>query len=134
VSQENVEIVRSIYLAWERGDFSAARWAHPAIEFVIVGGPDPGIWAGVNAMAEGWSRFLQAWEDFHVEPMTYRQLDTERTLVLIRRSGWGRTSRLEVARVQSEAADLWHVIDGMVTKLVHYWERDRALADLGLEE
>jgi ketosteroid isomerase-like protein len=131
---ENLDLVRSIYPAWERGDFSAAGWAHPAIQFVMVGGPDPGIWAGVDRMAEGWFRFLQAWEDFHVEPERYRQLDPERTLVLIRRSGRGRTSHLEVERMHSEAADLFHVADGMVTRLVHYWERARALADLGLKE
>jgi hypothetical protein len=100
----------------------------------MVGGPDPGIWAGVGGMAEGWFRFLQAWEEFHVDPEEYRQLDAERTLLLIGRSRWGRTSRLEVERMHSEAADLFHVADGAVTRLVHYWERARALADLGLAE
>ena len=131
---ENLDLVRSIYAAWERGDFGSASWAHPAIQFVMVGGPDPGIWVGVDGMAEGWFRFLQAWDDFHVEPEEHRQLDVERTLVLIRRSGRGRMSRLEVERMHSDAADLFHIADGKVTRLVHYWERSRALADLGLAE
>jgi hypothetical protein len=40
MSQESVEIVRSICAAWELGDFHSVEWAHPEIEFVIADGPD----------------------------------------------------------------------------------------------
>jgi hypothetical protein len=71
----NLDLVRSIYTNWERGDFSSAQWADPAIQFIIVGGPDPGIWTGIAGMAKGWFRFLEAWDDFHVEAEQYRKLD-----------------------------------------------------------
>jgi hypothetical protein len=42
----NVELVRSIFAARERGDFSSAEWAHPEIEYVVLDGPSPGSWRG----------------------------------------------------------------------------------------
>lgn len=131
MTSANVGLVRSIYTDWERGEFGSADWAHPKIQFVIVGGPDPGYWTGVAEMAEGWYGFLDAWEDFHVVAEEYRELDAERVLVLIHRSGHGRTSGLGVEQMGSKAADLFHIDAGKVTRLVHYWERERVLADLG---
>jgi hypothetical protein len=39
---------------------------------------------------------------------------------------------VEVAQIQSEGANLFHLRNGRVTRLVVHWERERALADLGI--
>jgi ketosteroid isomerase-like protein len=100
----------------------------------MIGGPDPGIWTGIAGMDEGWHSFLKAWEGFRVAADEYRELDAGRVLVLIHRSGHGRTSGLDVEQMRSTAADLFHLDDGKVTRLVNYWGRDCALAELGLTE
>jgi ketosteroid isomerase-like protein len=129
----NVELVRSLYADWERGDYSSAEWARPGIEWVIADGPDPGTWRGVAGMADGFRSSMGVWKDVHAEVEEYRELDAERVLVLERRRARGKASGLELSEMRSEGAVLFHVRDGKVARLVFYWDRDRAFADLGLE-
>jgi hypothetical protein len=75
---------------------------------------------------------LDAYAEYHVAAEEFRELDDERVLVLHRYSGLGKTSGLEIGQMASKGADLFHVNDGKVTRLVLYWELERALADLGL--
>jgi hypothetical protein len=42
VASANIDFVRSIHAAWDRGDYSSVEWAHPEIEFVIADGTQPG--------------------------------------------------------------------------------------------
>jgi ketosteroid isomerase-like protein len=130
---ENLDLVRSIFAAWERGDYRSADWAHPEIEFVVAGGPEPGSWRGLAGLTKGTRTWLSVWEDFHYTTDRYRELDAQRVLVLIECGGRGKTSGLDLGEMRAEAAVLFHVCGGTVTKLVHYWDRDHALADLGLE-
>jgi len=134
MSQENVEIVRSVFGAWERGDYRSAEWAHPEITFVVADGPTPGTWTGVAGMAEAWREALSAFEELRPEADDYQALDDERVLVLMHLSGRGKTSGLEVGDIQMKGANLFHVRDGMVTRLVLYWDRDHALPEVRPEE
>ena len=129
----NVELVRSMYAAWERGDYSAAEWAHPEIEYIIADGPAPGSWSGLAGMASGWRDFLGAWQEYRSEVEEYRVIDDERVLVLYHFFGQGKTSGVELDKVRTKAAHVFHVDEGRVAKLVIYLDRQRALADLGLE-
>ena len=87
MASANVDLARSIFAAFERGDYSSAEWAHAEIELVIADGPDPGRWSGLAGMAEGWRRWLESWEGFRGEVDEVRALDDERVLVLQRRNG-----------------------------------------------
>jgi ketosteroid isomerase-like protein len=131
-ASKNLDLVRSIYAAWERGDFRLVEWAHPEIEYVIADGPAPGRWTGLAGMAAAHRDYLSAWEDFHFDVEECRELDGERVLALTRRRGGGKRSGLELGQLRAEGAALFHIRDGKVAKMVGYLDRERALADLGL--
>jgi ketosteroid isomerase-like protein len=133
MTSANLDLVRSILAAWGRGDFSSVEWADPQIEYVFTDGPAPGIWKGMAGMEEASRDWVNAWENWHVEAEGCRELDDKRVFVLMRYGGRGKLSGFELGEVRSQAASVWHIRDGKVTKLVTYWDRDRALADLGLE-
>jgi ketosteroid isomerase-like protein len=129
----NLDLVRSIYADWERGDWSSVEWAHAQIEMEFVAGPTPGTWRGRNGIAEGWRDFLGVWTEFRAEADEYRELDDEQILVLTRWGGRGRTSSVDLDQVSTKAAVAFQFLDGKVTRLLAYFDRDRALADFGLE-
>jgi ketosteroid isomerase-like protein len=133
---ENLDLVRSLYADWGRGDFSSVEWAHPEIEYVIADGPSAGRWTGLAGMMKGWRDFLSAWDQFQAQVEEYRELDGERILALVHFSGRGKASGLEAAQwtTTKGGVNLFHVRGGKVTRLVIYFDRGRALADLGLEE
>jgi len=123
--------VRSIYAEWEQGEFRAKpEWADPGIEFVVPDGPEPSIRTGIAA-APGVEAFVKLWETLRFDAEEYRELDDGSVLVISRMRGRGAESGVEV---DQRRASLFHVRDGKVTRLALYWDRDRALADLGLAE
>jgi hypothetical protein len=97
----NLDVVRSIYADWERGDFARADWADAEIEFGVIGSvPGETRRTGLAGMAEGFREFLSTWVDYRVEADEYRELDGGRVFVLVtqradtrRRAGWIRRSR-----------------------------------------
>jgi ketosteroid isomerase-like protein len=132
---ENLDLVRSIYKAQAEGDFSAADWADPDIEYVIVDGPAPGRWRGLAGLAEAWRGVIDVWANLRVTVDDYRSLDGERVLALTRfESGHGKLSGIDIAATHPTSAGIFHIRDGRVTRLVNYFDRDRALAELGLAE
>ena len=126
----NLDLVRSIFSAIERGDYANAEWADPGIEYVIVGGPEPGTVRGRAGLAEAMRTIFREVEDLRSEAEEYRELDGDRVLVLTRIFGQGKLSGVPVS---ARNAEVFEVHEGKVTRVVVYYERDRALADLGLE-
>jgi ketosteroid isomerase-like protein len=129
----NLDLVRSIYADWERGDFSSAEWADPDIEYVRVAELDPGTWRGLGGMAEGARIMIEPYEHIRFVIDSFREVDDDCVLVLHHASGRGKGSGLDIEQIHAESAVVFYIRDGKVIKLVNYFgDRERALADLGL--
>jgi ketosteroid isomerase-like protein len=133
-SSSNLDLVRAIYANWERGDYSSAAWLHPTVEFEIADGPDAGSVTGISEAKAAFREFLGMWEEFRTEAQEYRELDDERVLVYVHNGGRAKSSGLEVGQLMGskDGANVLVIRNGKVVKFSIYFDREHALADLGL--
>jgi hypothetical protein len=128
----NLDLVRSIYADWERGDFSRADWADAEIEFDWTDGVTRTVSLGLEGMAETVRTGLDAWEEVKIAADEYRELDDERVLVLMHMSGQGRRSGVDLGTIRATGAHLFQLQGHKVQRIAFYWESRHAFADLGL--
>jgi hypothetical protein len=130
---ENLDLVRSIYADWERGDFTRSDWAHRDI-LLETDGFDATTSRGVAEMGVRWREWMSTWDEYRVEADELRELDGDRVLVLMHHGGSGKASGVGIERMRSPGANVFEMRERKVIKLALFWDRERALADLGLEE
>ena len=126
----NVEFLRGVYAHWERGEFGSVDWADPDIEFAIADGPSPVRVTGIPAMARAWGETISSYEGLTVAAEEYREVDSERVLVLTRNQGRARGSGFDIGRILTPGANLFHIRDGRIVKMVLYFNRENVPADL----
>jgi ketosteroid isomerase-like protein len=132
MSQENVEIVATVYESWMRGDYAAVFGLFdPEVQWV----PPPDVSSsgqrrgheGVRRSMAGWMSY---WDDYHFE---LRHLVDCGDDVLA--EGWqrarGRTSGVEVSE---EIFSVWTVRAGLVVRQQMFRERADALEAAGLSD
>jgi ketosteroid isomerase-like protein len=134
MSQENVEVVRSIYAGWSTNDPATIGFIDPLIEVY----PDPrSDWPGIEATYqghEGLARYFRSIFDAFSE---YRadaedMLDAgDRVVTLAVERARGKQSGIPIVR---HTAHIWTVRDGRAVRLEINWNRDAALKAVGLEE
>jgi ketosteroid isomerase-like protein len=132
MASANLDLVRSIYANWERGDFTSTEWADPEIELVIADGVETGIYHGLDGMITGWRGWLSAFDSYRVEVDEYRDLGNDHVLVFMKHCGRGKRSGLAAEDLRRDGANVLRIRDGRVVSITLYWDRARALADLGL--
>jgi len=83
-----------------------------------------------RAFFEEW---LAAYDQYQQEVEEIRDLGNGVAFAVFRQ-GRGRTSGVQVGPAGAKGAGLFHIVNGKITALSLYANRDRALADLGLED
>jgi ketosteroid isomerase-like protein len=125
--QDNVELARQAYEAWNRGDLD---WFldHMTEDFEFRPGLGFSDLDAVYRGREGWRRFAEtwreAWEDITVRVERIEDLD-DRIVALLTFAGVGRGSGVEVSIRVGQVAT---VTEGRVSKLVSTPDWDDALA------
>jgi ketosteroid isomerase-like protein len=132
MSQENVEIVRSVY-ADPRGLTAAASdkvAADAEFDFTAVY-PDRPIVRGVEELRRFRDSGPWSGSPIHFEPERFFDVDDERVLVFVRVSATGDKSG---AQVDIRVAHEFTIRDDRVVRFVVHGNRDQALGALGLSE
>lgn len=127
MSEANVEIVKGIYAAWERGDFSSVDWADPEIEYSVPG-PE-GAERGIEAMSRSWREWLRVFKGFSVVPEEFHDAG-DQVVVIQKFAGEGRGSGISVEHLPGAA--VLTLRDGNVVRFRGYVDPDAALADAGV--
>ena len=133
MSQENVEVARQAYEAWNRGDLG---WLldHMTEDFEFHTGLGFADLDAVYRGKEGWRRFAQtwqeAWEHITVRVERIEELD-DGIVALLTFHGTGRGSGVEVSVRVGHVAT---VTEGRMSKLVSIAGWDEALEAAGLRE
>jgi uncharacterized protein len=137
MSEENVELVRRILEAWNRGDLDAAAaeldtdvvWTWPKNV------PEAGTHTGRDEVMRRLEEFLEAWNGLTITIERLVDAD-DRVVALVRYSGMGQESGIEVSS-RSTDAQVWTVRDGSVVSVELYGGSSdasaRALRAAGVE-
>ena len=132
MSQENVEIVRRIYVAMEEtGSFAASGLLHADIEWV---NPDnavePGTRRGIDAFEAAWSSARDSFETIEFEPRDFLDVGADVVLITVMRAR-GHGSGADVEHPQGH---VWTIKNGKAVRLRWFHDPDLALEAVGLSE
>ena len=130
MSAENVEVVRSLYEDWLRGDMGFDR-LDPEISMVESDALPGAVSArGIDAVKRYIESFAKYWEEVRFEPEEF--IDAGDSVVVVARLvGRGKRSGIEVTH---RWAYVWTVRGDKALSMVGYADRAEALKVVGLEE
>jgi ketosteroid isomerase-like protein len=131
MSQESVEIVRAGYELFNRTHELDVDTVHPSIEWHTRDDlPDSGTHRGYAGVAQLFSSWVEAFEDFRVDPEELIDAD-DFVVAVVRLRGRVKGSGRDV---EMEETHLWRQVNGKTTEVREYQTKAEALEAVGLAE
>jgi ketosteroid isomerase-like protein len=131
MSQENVEVVRRFYEAWNAGDMNALGELYDpdAVVRAPDGWPEPGPFVGREAVMRQFRQMRETWDADAGEPLSDFIDAGDRVVVRFvwRGAGHGPESTMEFTVVYT-------LREGRIAYQETYWNHAEALQILGLSE
>jgi uncharacterized protein len=132
MSQENVEIVRAVYEAVNRGEFETANsYMHPEIEFhTYAQSPQAGVYRGKEAVLKYNVDLFEQFESIRFE--VDELVDAgDRVIVVTTQHAVPKGGQQEM---RVHVAEVWVVRDGLLAERRSYSTKPDALEAVGLSE
>lgn len=131
MSQQNVEIVRAGFEAWNAPDMKALRelydpdvvWRPPE------GWPEPGPYVGREAVMRQLEQLRETWDADALEPISDFVDAADRVVVRIIWRGAGHGPGLDM-----ELTGIYTVRKGKILRIEFFWDHAHALEAVGLRE
>jgi ketosteroid isomerase-like protein len=132
MSQENVEVVRRGFVAWEAGDLAAnLRLVHEGVVCCRMAPLiDPQTYQGIDGYLQFASEWIEPYEDFHLQPTEYIDAGDDVVVEVVQEG------RLAGSK-QTMKGTFWFLMkvhDGKLVRFEIYGDRKQALEAAGLRE
>jgi ketosteroid isomerase-like protein len=133
VSQENVELVREAYEAWQAGDLDGfvSLFDDDVVTRRLAPLPDPGIWHGSDAMLAVIADWVDTFDGFAITEAEFIDAG-EQVVTRLAQEG-----RIKGSGGEPVPGTFWFVFgvrDGKLVTLDMYATRDEAIEAAGLSE
>jgi ketosteroid isomerase-like protein len=131
MSQENVEIVRRLWEAWERRDTEAVLGLYdPAIVWEVRASPLSGSYVGHEGVRQYFREWMEAFEGYDAKAETFIDAG-DKVVVRSRVRGRGKASGVEVGM---PGWQVYRIRDGLVIRVDFFQTEAEALEAAGLSE
>jgi ketosteroid isomerase-like protein len=131
MSEENVEVVRTYFRAWNAGDMEGVRELYDpdAVMEALPDWPEPGPFVGRDAVMRQLKEARGAFDSDSVEFLSDLVAVSDRVISRVgwRGSGHGPQSDMEWTVVST-------IRDGRILKVQYFWDHAEALEAAGLSE